>query len=119
MRSGGQEEPAAGGVGVGECQGRSPSAGGAWQHNGAGWGGRHSRQALGPSVLIKKHHFLPQGPSGPTSEFNSREQRGTYSKGLRHSPRNDSCKRSALNLWYAGGKGERETREGQCFSKEL
>ena len=86
-----------------------------------GWGGvsNHTHQALGPPVLIRRRHLLLPGPSGLTSEFNSREQRGTYSKGLRHSPRNDSCKRSALNRWYAGGKGEREIREGQCFSKEL
>ena len=92
---------------------------GSGRRMGWGRGSRHSRQALGPSALIRRRHFLPPGPSGPTSEFNSREQRGTYSNGLRHSPRNDSCKRSALNMWYAGVKGEREIREGQCFSKDL
>ena len=81
MRTGGQEEPAAGGVGVGECQGRSPSAGGAWQQNGAGWGGRHSRQALGPSVLIRKRHFFLKAHQDPQVSLIQGNREGHIQKG--------------------------------------
>lgn len=63
-----------------------------------------------PLCLPKEVEPFPQDPSGSMVSLNSREQRGTYSKGLKHSPRNDFGKRSVPSAWYAGGKGEREIR---------
>lgn len=100
--------------------GEEPSAGGAWQHNGARVGGRHSRQALGPSVLIRKRHFSSSRPiQDPQVSLIQGNREGHIQKGsdipLEMIP---SRRSTALNLWYAGGKGEKQ-EEGQCFSKEL
>lgn len=87
------------------------------------WGGVGGADTVArlwaPLLSLGGVTFFLQAHQGPQVSLIQGNRKGTYSNGLRHSPRNDSCKRSALNLWYAGGKGEREIREGQCFSKDL
>lgn len=116
-----EQEGAAKQEGSAHCDGEGAGGGSvAWAPSSAMGASRRNHQVLcghqgppHPSVLISGCNLLPQ------VSLNSSEQREIYLKGLefqlKRSPRNDSGKRSVLNPWHAGGKGERELRSGKSL----
>lgn len=68
-----EQERLAGGGRDRERAGGGPVGTGSWQQNTGEQtqppGSAQHQDPLSPSVLISRHNLLPQGPSGPTSEF--------------------------------------------------